>query len=95
MESKLICFLEIIGVGYKANTNPQGFILYLKLGFSHKIRLQVMQKGLLFFSIYYVGMESNCLFISSTLKQDEIAKQGKGNQTHKNRKIWQPPARFA
>jgi len=41
MEAKLFCFLEIIGVGYKASTNPQGFILYLKLGFSHEIRLQV------------------------------------------------------
>ncbi len=35
-------FFEITGVGYKANTNPQGFILYLKLGFSHEIWLQVM-----------------------------------------------------
>jgi hypothetical protein len=26
-------------------------------------------------------------FISSTLRQDEIAKQGKANQTHRNRKI--------
>jgi large subunit ribosomal protein L6 len=42
MEAKLFCFLEIIGVGYKANSNPQGFILYLKLGFDHKIQLQVM-----------------------------------------------------
>jgi len=41
MEAKLFCFLEIIGVGYKASTNPQGSILYLKLGFSHEIRLQV------------------------------------------------------
>jgi large subunit ribosomal protein L6 len=41
MEAKLFCFLEIIGVGYKAITNPQGSILYLKLGFSHEIRLQV------------------------------------------------------
>jgi ribosomal protein L6P/L9E len=40
MEAKLFCFLEIIGVGYKASTNPQGSILYLKLGFSHEIRLQ-------------------------------------------------------
>jgi len=37
----MILFLEIIGVGYKANTNPQGSILYLKLGFSHEIQLQV------------------------------------------------------
>jgi large subunit ribosomal protein L6 len=41
MEAKLFCFLEIIGVGYKASTNPQGSILYLKLGFNHEIRLQV------------------------------------------------------
>jgi ribosomal protein L6P/L9E len=34
-------FLEIIGVGYKSSTNPQGSILNLKLGFNHKIRLQV------------------------------------------------------
>ncbi len=42
MEAKLFCFLEIIGVGYKASTNPQGCILYLKLGFNNKVRLQVM-----------------------------------------------------
>ncbi len=41
MEAKLFCFLEIIGVGYKASTNLQGFILYLKLGFGHEIQLQV------------------------------------------------------
>ncbi|BFI32717.1 large subunit ribosomal protein L6 [Marchantia polymorpha subsp. ruderalis] len=41
MATKLFCFLEIIGVGYKASTNAQGSILYLKLGFSHEIRLQV------------------------------------------------------
>jgi hypothetical protein len=35
------CFLEIIGIGDKANINPQGFILYLKLDFNHEIRLQV------------------------------------------------------
>jgi large subunit ribosomal protein L6 len=32
------CFLEIIGVGYKANTNPQGSILYLKLHFNQEIQ---------------------------------------------------------
>jgi large subunit ribosomal protein L6 len=41
MEAKLLLFLEIIGVGYKASTNPQGSILYLKFGYSHEIRLQV------------------------------------------------------
>jgi hypothetical protein len=34
-------------------------------------------------------------FISSTFRQDETAKQGKGNQTHRNIKIWQCPARFS
>jgi hypothetical protein len=37
-------------------------------------------------------MKSNCSskhFISSTPKQDEIAKQSKGNQTHGNKKNWQ------
>ncbi len=32
---------KIIGVGYKTSINPQGSILYLKVGFNHKIRLQV------------------------------------------------------
>nr|YP_010881045.1 ribosomal protein L6 [Apopellia endiviifolia]WIA66178.1 ribosomal protein L6 [Apopellia endiviifolia]WIA66219.1 ribosomal protein L6 [Apopellia endiviifolia]WIA66424.1 ribosomal protein L6 [Apopellia endiviifolia]WIA66465.1 ribosomal protein L6 [Apopellia endiviifolia]WIA66506.1 ribosomal protein L6 [Apopellia endiviifolia] len=41
MEAKFFCFLEIIGVGYKASTNAQGSISYSKLGFSHEIRLQV------------------------------------------------------
>jgi ribosomal protein L6P/L9E len=41
MEATLFCFLKIIGVGYKASTNPQSSILYLKLGFSHEIQHQV------------------------------------------------------
>jgi large subunit ribosomal protein L6 len=41
MEAKLFSFLEIIRVGYKASTNLQGFILYLKLGFNHEVWLQV------------------------------------------------------
>nr|YP_006073005.1 ribosomal protein L6 [Nitella hyalina]AEH42824.1 ribosomal protein L6 [Nitella hyalina] len=40
METKYFCFLEIVGVGYKASTNPQSSILILKLGFSHDIKLQ-------------------------------------------------------
>jgi hypothetical protein len=39
MEAKLFCFLEIIGVGYKASTNPQGSILYLKLSFNRETSL--------------------------------------------------------
>jgi hypothetical protein len=34
-------------------------------------------------------------FISSTLRQDETTKQGKGNQMHENKKNWQHPAQFA
>jgi large subunit ribosomal protein L6 len=41
MEAKFVCFLEIIGVGYKANTSSHGTSLTLKLGFSHDIRLKV------------------------------------------------------
>lgn len=41
MEAKSFCFPEIIGVGYKASTNPQGSISYPKSGFSHEIRIQV------------------------------------------------------
>jgi hypothetical protein len=36
MEAKLFYFLEIIRVGYKASTNPQGSTLYLKLGLNQK-----------------------------------------------------------
>jgi large subunit ribosomal protein L6 len=39
MEAKYVCFLEIIGVGYKAITNAQGRKLTLKIGFSHDIEL--------------------------------------------------------
>jgi len=35
-----VCFLEIIGVGYKATTDEQGH-LCLKLGFSHDVLLKV------------------------------------------------------
>jgi large subunit ribosomal protein L6 len=41
MEAKFVCFLEIIGVGYKASTNAHGTSLTLKLGFSHDITLKV------------------------------------------------------
>nr|QIA60170.1 ribosomal protein L6 [Haplomitrium mnioides]QIA60212.1 ribosomal protein L6 [Haplomitrium mnioides] len=41
MEAKFLCFLEIIGVGYKASTDAQGSIPPSKSGSSHEIRLQV------------------------------------------------------
>jgi len=53
MEAKFIISLEIIGIGYKANTNLQGSILYLKLDFNHKIRFQVM------FSIHFFCFKPN------------------------------------
>lgn len=40
MEAKYVCFLEIIGVGYKASTDTYGTLLTLKLGFSHDIRIK-------------------------------------------------------
>jgi hypothetical protein len=40
--SQFYFILEIIGIGNKASTNPQGSILYLKSDFSHKIRFQVL-----------------------------------------------------
>jgi hypothetical protein len=56
------------------------------------------QKDLFFLAFTVWGQRVIVLqsaFISSTLKQDETAKQGKGNQTHRNRKIWQHLAQFA
>jgi len=41
MEAKYVCLLEIIGVGYKASTDPKGTFLTLKLGYSHDLRLKV------------------------------------------------------
>jgi large subunit ribosomal protein L6 len=41
MKAQFVCVLEIVGVGYKANTNTQGTLLCLKLGFSHDVILQV------------------------------------------------------
>jgi large subunit ribosomal protein L6 len=40
MEAKFVCFLEIIGVGYKAFTDGEGRKLTLRVGFSHDIELQ-------------------------------------------------------
>ena len=40
MEAKFVCFLEIIGVGYKAFTDAEGRKLTLRVGFSHDIELQ-------------------------------------------------------
>jgi large subunit ribosomal protein L6 len=41
MQAKYICYLEIIGIGYKANitTEPKGLIL--KLGFSHDVLIKI------------------------------------------------------
>jgi large subunit ribosomal protein L6 len=41
MQAKFVCYLEMIGVGYKASTDAEGTCLYLKLGFSHDVKLQV------------------------------------------------------
>ncbi len=41
MQALYVCYLDIIGVGYKANTNEKGTFLNLKLGFSHDVTLQV------------------------------------------------------
>jgi large subunit ribosomal protein L6 len=40
METKFFCFLDIIGVGYKAITDVEGRKLILKIGFSHDIELE-------------------------------------------------------
>ena len=39
METKFVCFLELIGVGYKAITDPEGKKLILKVGFSHDVEM--------------------------------------------------------
>lgn len=41
MQAKYSTYLEIIGVGYKANTDVSSNYLYLKLGFSHDIKLKI------------------------------------------------------
>ena len=41
MQTQYVCYLEIIGVGYKAYNDVQGRYLHLKLGFSHEIQLEV------------------------------------------------------
>nr|YP_009755728.1 ribosomal protein L6 [Roya anglica]QIQ22967.1 ribosomal protein L6 [Roya anglica] len=41
MKNKIyVCFLELIGVGYKASSDIDGISLTLKLGFSHDITLK-------------------------------------------------------
>jgi large subunit ribosomal protein L6 len=40
MEAKFFCFLEIVGVGFKAIADTEGRKLILKIGFSHDIELQ-------------------------------------------------------
>lgn len=39
METKFVCFLELIGVGYKAITELGGKKLVLKIGYSHDIEV--------------------------------------------------------
>jgi len=39
MEAKYICYLEIVGIGYKANVNSEGLIL--KLGLSHDVMIKI------------------------------------------------------
>lgn len=41
MESKFFRFLKIVGVGFKARTEEEGRVLFLKLGFSHEVELKV------------------------------------------------------
>lgn len=44
MEAKFVCFLEIIGVGFRANIDMQEpRTLNLRLGFSHDIKVQIPQ----------------------------------------------------
>ena len=40
MKAKFFCFLEIVGVGYKAITDAEGRKLTLKVGYSHDIEIQ-------------------------------------------------------
>lgn len=41
MQALHVCYLDIIGVGYKANTDDKGTMLYLKVGLSHDVILKV------------------------------------------------------
>ena len=40
-KAPFVCFLELVGVGYKASTDTQHSILTLKLGFSHDVILVI------------------------------------------------------
>jgi large subunit ribosomal protein L6 len=48
MEAQFFCFLEIVGVGYKAITDLEGRKLTLKVGFSHDIELEAPPGGRVF-----------------------------------------------
>ncbi|KAG0451587.1 hypothetical protein HPP92_015693 [Vanilla planifolia] len=41
VEAKFFRFLKIVGVGFKARTESQGRQLFLKLGYSHEVELDV------------------------------------------------------
>lgn len=41
MEAKFFRFLKVVGVGFKVRAKAGGRLLYLKLGYSHKVELTV------------------------------------------------------
>uniref|UniRef100_A0A0D6R176 Large ribosomal subunit protein uL6 alpha-beta domain-containing protein n=1 Tax=Araucaria cunninghamii TaxID=56994 RepID=A0A0D6R176_ARACU len=41
MESKVFRFLKVVGVGFKARAEEEGRKLFLKLGYSHEVELDV------------------------------------------------------
>ncbi|KAK8971416.1 hypothetical protein KSP40_PGU014914 [Platanthera guangdongensis] len=41
VEAKIFRFLKIVGVGFKARTEAQGRQLFLKLGYSYEVQLDV------------------------------------------------------
>uniref|UniRef100_A0A7C9CUQ5 Large ribosomal subunit protein uL6 alpha-beta domain-containing protein n=1 Tax=Opuntia streptacantha TaxID=393608 RepID=A0A7C9CUQ5_OPUST len=41
MEAKFFRFLKIVGVGFKARAESEGRRLFLKLGYSHEVELEV------------------------------------------------------
>ncbi|CAO2839338.1 60S ribosomal protein L6, mitochondrial [Amaranthus tricolor] len=41
MEAKYFRILRLLGTGYKARTEAEGRLLYLKLGYSHEVELSV------------------------------------------------------
>jgi large subunit ribosomal protein L6 len=41
MQANFICFLELVGVGYKASIDAENNVLHLKLGLSHDINIKI------------------------------------------------------